>query len=128
MLNFYLDFSIQVDKIRIVEIGTKLILYYETEQQKCPFLDWLNHLDFTVSSRIDARLKRVVVGNFGDFKPVGDGVNELRFSFGSGYRVYFAQSGEHIVLLLCAGDKSTQDKDIKLAQNYWADFKRRNNA
>jgi putative addiction module killer protein len=111
-----------------VEIGNKVILYYETEAQKCPFLDWLNHLDFAVSSRIDARLKRVVIGNFGDFKSVGDGVNELRFNFGSGYRVYFAQSGEQIVLLLCAGDKSTQEKDIKLAHNYWADFKRRNNA
>ncbi|MDX1921073.1 MAG: hypothetical protein SFU25_10105, partial [Candidatus Caenarcaniphilales bacterium] len=79
-------------------------------------------------SRIRARLRRVEFGNFGDMTPVGSGVSEFRFNFGSGYRVYFARHGESIVLLLCAGDKGSQTKDIELAQNYWADFKRRNNA
>ena len=55
-------------------------------------------------------------GHFGDAKPVGEGVCELRFFFGTGYRIYYCQKGFEIVLLLVGGDKSTQDKDIKLAQ------------
>ena len=81
-----------------------------------------------ITARIEARLKRIAFGNFGDAKPVGSGVSELRLPFGSGYRVYFAQHGETIVILLCGGDKSSQDKDIESAKLYWSDFKRRNNA
>jgi len=103
-----------------------LLLDYETESGKCPFREWIDELDFAISARIEARLKRLAFGNFGDAKSVGRGVSELRFNFGSGYRVYFAQSGGNIVLLLCGGDKGTQAKDIELAQSYWADFKGRN--
>ncbi len=77
---------------------------------------WFEGLrDRQARARIDARLRRVELGNFGDVKPVGEGVSELRIDYGPGYRVYLAQRGIEIVVLLAGGDKSTQAKDIKLA-------------
>ena len=58
------------------------------------------------------RVRRLAFGNFGDVKPVGEGVSELRLDFGPGYRVYFIQRGQVLIVLLCSGDKSTQDRDI----------------
>lgn len=63
-----------------------------------------------------------MLGNFGDTKPVGEGVSELRINEGKGYRVYFGRKGKEIVLLLCGGDKSTQQSDIKLAKKYWRKY------
>ena len=65
--------------------------------------------------RIQARIDRAEVGNFGDCEPVGEGVSEMRIHLGPGYRVYFAQRGAVLVLLLVGGDKSSQAKDIKAA-------------
>ena len=80
------------------------------------FDDWFDKLkDKQAKVRIQARIDRVEEGHFGDAKPVGEGVCELRFFFGPGYRIYYRQKGFEIVLLLVGGDKSTQDKDIKLA-------------
>jgi putative addiction module killer protein len=67
--------------------------------------------------RISARLKRVETGNFGDAKPVGGGISELRVQFGAGYRLYFKQADKTIILLLCGGDKPTQEKDIAAAKS-----------
>ncbi len=75
--------------------------------------------------RINRRLERLAAGNYGDCKPIGEGVFEMRLQFGAGYRVYFGEINNHIVLLLCGGDKSSQAKDIKLAQQYWQEFKER---
>lgn len=111
-----------------MKVKPQTLIEYVDPNGNTPIQDWLKDIDTMVSSRIRARLRRVELGNFGDMKHVGSGVNEFRFNFGSGYRVYFARYGEIIVLLLCAGDKSSQTQDIELAQNYWADFKRRNNA
>lgn len=72
--------------------------------------------------RILQRLRRVEVGNYGDYKSLKDGVFELRLMFGSGYRIYFAEQGETVVILLCGGDKSTQPKDIESAKNYWKEY------
>jgi putative addiction module killer protein len=81
------------------------------------FNDWLTNLkDGKGRARILARLTSVEQGNFGDSAPVGDGISELRIHFGPGYRVYFKQTGKTIVLLLCGGDKSTQQKDINKAK------------
>lgn len=77
---------------------------------------WLESLDITTISRVLARLARVELGNLGDHSSVGDGINELRLFFGSGYRIYYMQQGQQLIILLCAGDKSTQAKDIKLAK------------
>ncbi|MEZ4813806.1 MAG: type II toxin-antitoxin system RelE/ParE family toxin [Bdellovibrionota bacterium] len=111
-----------------MEATPKNVIDYETVGGKCPLREWLDELDASTIARIEARLQRVAFGNFGDAKSVGQGVSELRMKFGSGYRVYFAQFGNEIVVLLCGGDKSSQDSDIKVAKEYWEDFKRRNNA
>ncbi len=104
----------------------KKLIDYETSNRSCPIRDWLDGLDNIVSARIEARLKRVALGNFGDVKPVGQGVSELRLKFGSGYRVYFAQHGAEIIILLSGGDKGSQSDDIETAKSFWSDFKRRN--
>lgn len=99
---------------------------YVTEEGKNVFRTWLRKLkDKTARARIRVRLNRVRLGNLGDCKPVGEGVSELRIDYGPGYRVYFAQSGFTVVILLCGGTKHNQSKDIKLAQEYWADYQRR---
>jgi putative addiction module killer protein len=67
----------------------------------------------------------VRLGNFGNIKPVGDGVSELEVDHGPGYRVYYAMSGKAVVLLLIGGDKSTQSKDIETANRYWQDYQAR---
>ena len=68
-------------------------------------------------AKIAIRIKRLADGNFGDVAPVGDGVSELRIHFGPGYRVYFVQGGEVVVILLCGGDKSTQARNIAVARD-----------
>ena len=67
-------------------------------------------------------------GNLGDYRSVGEGVCELKIDYGPGYRVYFGQIGSTIVLLLCGGNKSTQEQDIRRAIEYWTDYRRRENA
>ena len=80
------------------------------------FKKWFDTLkDKRAKARIDVRIKRVSLGNFGDVKPIGNGVSELRIDYGSGYRVYFVKRGNIIVILLCGGDKSTQSNDIQKA-------------
>lgn len=77
---------------------------------------WLADLrDRQAQRRIYARIKRAEMGNFGDSAPVGEGISEMRIHYGPGYRVYFAQRGVEVVILLAGGDKSTQSKDIKTA-------------
>ena len=79
-------------------------------------------------AKIRARLDRVEEGNLGDYKSVGEGVFELRIDYGSGYRIYFGQEGSRIIILLCGGDKSTQAQDIRKAQEYWEDYRSRDDA
>ena len=81
------------------------------------FAEWLSNLaDQKALAKIVSRIERLGLGNAGDVKPVGEGVSEMRVSYNPGYRVYFKQTGKSIVLLLCGGDKSTQDKGIKRAK------------
>jgi putative addiction module killer protein len=102
------------------------LLEYVTEDGENPFHNWLNSLkDRATQARIRVRLNRVRLGNFGDCKPVGKGVSELRVDYGPGYRIYYGKSKTTIVILLCGGSKKTQSKDIQLAQAYWSDFERR---
>lgn len=80
------------------------------------FLDWRAGLkDVKALARIAARLERLEEGHWGDAKPIG-GVIELRLHFGPGYRIYVARRGSRLVVLLCGGDKSSQKRDIALAQ------------
>lgn len=81
------------------------------------FSDWLDGLkDRNSRARIEVRIDRLALGNPGDVKPVGQGVSELRISYGPGYRVYFVQRGTVLVILLCGGDKSSQGRDIEMAK------------
>jgi putative addiction module killer protein len=105
------------------------VVLYMTEDHDCPFEVWLESLrDRQARARIKKRLDRIELGNLGDFKPVGEGVLELRIDYGPGYRIYFAESGATIILLLYGGDKSTQDQDILRAKQYWIDFQKRRDA
>ena len=97
---------------------------YLTPDGKAPFSGWLKDLrDQKTRARILTRLARVRLGNFGDCKPLGDSVFELRMTFGPGYRLYFGREKEQVILLLCGGDKSTQERDIERAKAYWIDYR-----
>lgn len=86
-------------------------------RQTAEFINWLGKLkDRAAKVRIAIRMQRIEQGNFGDVKPVGDGISEARISYGPGYRLYFLQHGETLVVLLCGGDKSTQSQDIAKAK------------
>jgi putative addiction module killer protein len=77
------------------------------------FASWFVNLrDRKAKARVQVRIDRMEVGNFGDVAPVGQGVSEMRIAYGPGYRVYFVQKGPIIVILLCGGDKSSQSSDI----------------
>lgn len=81
------------------------------------YAEWFDRLrDRPAKARIDARLRRFALGNPGDVRSVGEGVQELRIDYGPGYRVYFIRVGELIVILLAGGDKSTQQTDIEAAR------------
>src|SRR5689334_1363160 len=95
---------------------------YVTPDGKTPYREWLESLDVPVKARVQARIFRFELGNLGDHKSVGKGVWEARIQFGPGYRVYFGKEEGRIILLLFAGDKSTQSRDIKKAQAYWEDY------
>lgn len=99
---------------------------YVTPDGESPFHEWLRALrDVSARAKIRVRLNRVRLGNFGDAKTVGGGVAELRIPHGPGYRVYFARTDITIVLLLCGGDKSSQKRDVRVAEKYWLDYQRR---
>lgn len=97
---------------------------YENENGQVPFDEWMESLrDARTRSIIDARLARLELGNVGDSAAVGSGVSELRIDFGPGYRVYYGEDGPSLILLLIAGDKKSQSKDIRIAKAYWQDYK-----
>ena len=73
--------------------------------------------DRAARARIDIRIRRLSLGNSGDIRPVGDGVSELRIHYGPGYRIYLTKKGDAVVILLAGGDKSSQNKDIRLAKD-----------
>jgi putative addiction module killer protein len=102
----------------------KQLLIYRTAAGNVPYRDYLDSLeDRRGAAKIKIRVTRAQMGNFGDHRSVGHGVVELRIDFGPGYRAYIASYGNDIIVLLCAGDKSTQDRDINKAHGYWEEFK-----
>ena len=101
----------------------KRVIVYANDNAKEPFTEWIYGLrDVMGRKRILARVSRLQQGNYGDCEPVGDGVSELRMFFGSGYRVYFGEHGNDIVVLLYGGDKGSQNKDIQQAKAYWKEY------
>lgn len=106
-----------------MSVQPREIKRYITSDGKIPFAEWFDSLrDINAQIKIDTRLRRVSVGNLGDYRSVGEGVFELRIDYGPGYRVYFGQIGLTIVLLLLGGDKSSQNQDIRKAKEYWRDY------
>jgi len=102
------------------------IRHYLTSDEEDVYLSWLRKLrDVIAKIAVNRRVTRIELGNFGDHKFCRDGVWELRIDVGAGYRVYYAVSGKEIVLLLCGGNKRTQDADIDRACGYWQDWQRR---
>ena len=102
------------------------IRLYQTSTGKSPYEFWVEGLkDVKARHIIRAKVDRLTYGLTGKCEPVGQGVFELKIYYGPGYRVYFGQDGQTIVILLSGGDKSTQSQDIEKAKFYWQDYKRR---
>ena len=101
----------------------KQLIIFEMADGTRPFDEWLDKLrDLRAVARIDARVTRMGAGNPGNYKSLGNGLYELKIDYGPGYRIYFAFSGQQIVLLLCGGDKASQQSDIQAAAKYWKNF------
>jgi len=108
-----------------VEARERIVQYYQRPSGGSPFREWRQNItNLDLMAAVDARIARLRGGNFGDSKPVGKGVSESRINFGPGYRIYYGAAQDDIILLL-AGDKSTQDSDIEAAQGFWEDYKDR---
>lgn len=103
------------------------IRHYITDDGRDVFADWRAQVkDGKAKIAIDRRIYRVELGNFGDHKPCQEGVWELRIDVGPGYRIYYAQAGLTVILLLCGGIKRSQKADILKACEYWSDWQRSN--
>ncbi len=100
---------------------------YQRLDSEVPLTDWLAGMrDARARAKLEIRFRRVSLGIFGNTKPVGEGVQELREDMAPSYRVYPGRHGATLVILLCGDDKRAQDADIKRAKEYWADWERRN--
>lgn len=107
----------------MMDVKLRITQTYVTPAGKTPFEAWLLSLkDKRAVARILQRIDRIRLGNFGDCRSVGNGVYELRIHFGPGFRVYFGIVDDQLILLLCGGDKSSQQKDITTAQSYWKEY------
>lgn len=102
------------------------IEHYVNEEGVDVFLDWFNRLrDKQAKINIERRIYRLGLGQFGQVKPAREGVWELKIDIGAGYRVYYAQVENTLVLLLCGGNKKSQDTDIDRAISYWKNYQQR---
>jgi putative addiction module killer protein len=101
------------------------IVQYETTKGNCPFADWFDGLDARAAAKDRTAIARIETGNFGDLKPVGEGVSERRIDFGPGYRVYFGRDGQRLVILLAGGTNERQQRDIDQARAYWRDYRQK---
>lgn len=104
---------------------TRHTLIYKTCTGAEAYTEYVDSLQDRIgAAKIRVRVTRAELGNFGDHNNIGHGVVELRINYGPGYRVYIGLHGEELIVLLCAGDKSSQRSDIRKALEYWADYKR----
>ncbi len=119
-------FAVDIDSFINDTVLVYEIRHYLTQNEKDVYMEWRRQLrDTRARIAVDRRINRIELGNFGDHRFCRDGVWELRIDVGQGYRVYYAVAGTHVVLLLCGGDKRTQDADINRACEFWADWQRR---
>ncbi len=99
---------------------------YETATGKRPFENWIKEIkEIHTRAKILNRLDRLKLGNFGDCKSLQEGVCELWIHYGSGIRIYYGRIKNKVILLLCGGDKSSQDRDIAKAKEYLKDYQTR---
>jgi len=104
---------------------TRTLVEYQDEQGRSPFGRWFAHLNAPAAARVARALYRLAEGNFSNVKAVGRGVSEYKLDFGPGYRIYFGQDGEKLVVLLAGGTKKRQSRDVENAQTRWCDYRRR---
>ena len=100
-----------------------IVLHYVSEDGTDYFDIWLRRQSPETRARVQTRIDRIELGNFGDHKSVGRGVSEVRIDFGVGYRLYYGRDGEEIVILLGAGTKNRQARDIAMAQTRWQAYR-----
>ena len=100
-----------------INMNTRIVKIAQLADDKTPFIEWMNSLDINTKIRVQSRLTRLLENNFGDHKKIDNEISELRFKFGSGYRIYYTEIDSIIVLLINGGDKSTQSKDILKAKS-----------
>lgn len=105
-----------------MQVKERRIIMLQLTNGKIPFENWYDKLDQLLQRAIDARLTRLAVGNFGDHKPVGAGVFELRVPKGPGLRVYYGLKGNELVVLIGGGDKGSQKRDIEKAKELWRNW------
>ena len=99
------------------------IRYYVASDGQQPFAAWFADLEAAARAKVTRAIVRLEQGNFSNVKSVGEGVFEYRINFGPGYRVYFGQDGQTLVILLTGGTKKRQQRDIDAAHTYWQDYK-----
>jgi putative addiction module killer protein len=102
-----------------------LIREYVDPRGRGPFAEWFEDLDARAAAKITVALARIEMGNLANVRGVGGGVLEYRIDWGPGYRLYFGRDGETLVILLAGGTKKRQQRDIRVAQERWADYRRR---
>lgn len=100
-----------------INMEQRIIKIAQLANDKIPFIEWMDSLDKTTKTRVQSRLTRLLENNFGDHKKIDNEISELRLKFGSGYRIYYTEVDNIIVLLINGGDKSTQSKDIEKAKS-----------
>lgn len=96
---------------------------YITDEGIEPFTKWFNKLNAIAAAKVSTALYRMELGNYSNVKSLGEGVFEYKIDFGPGYRIYFGQDGDELVILVGGGSKKQQDKDIKMAKHYWQKYK-----
>lgn len=102
------------------------VLHYRTVEGRFPYREWVESIaDKKSRAAVLARVDRLAFGAFGDWKSAGEGVFELRLHLGPGYRVYFGRKDKAVVILLCGGEKRSQNSDIRQAKKYWKDYETR---
>ncbi|MFA7327944.1 MAG: type II toxin-antitoxin system RelE/ParE family toxin [Candidatus Ratteibacteria bacterium] len=103
----------------------KRSIIYKSAKGSEPYVKYVDSLkDREGAAKIRVRVTRAELGNLGDHRSLGQGVVELKIDFGPGYRVYVGFQGKELIVLLCAGDKGSQSKDVKRAMDYWSDYRR----
>ena len=115
---YWIQYTIYMSKYKIKFLICK--------NGSAPIIDWLNSLDSSIRKRINQRILRLEDCNFGDYKKLSSDISELRFTIGKGYRIYYTELQNVIVLLINGGDKAKQSKDIKKAQELLKEWRLEN--